>query len=363
MLYPRYHTSRGNIQRRRSLGMMAPFLSVLLLHMLCGLPIYRKGYFAVGAFSAQRSLHRHSILNPTGVAILNYRSVCSVGQRSKCRTTVLYEQVHQPAPEALKRTLGLREKLQNSWNWTSKVISLSIWHGPTLRRHLSKFTACFLILFSVWFQSVAMRPPSAYAAAASSASTSVLTERLLDKTSPSLAAMIDKYIRQHMFDDDLSLLDPISGTYREAYSDMTTGRYPAALREIVSDSLRGTKFDLAPPTEAVPKLDVGALLTRTIAFLQKRLGLTELAATIVLAIGFVLAGPSLFLFTGMMVGGISKRNMDNVFKKRYGDTYTVDATIKQEPTVEAPPDEEDDEDDESEEDDDEDDEDKDKRKK
>jgi hypothetical protein len=42
-------------------------------------------------------------------------------------------------------------------------------------------------------------------------------------------------------------------------------------------------------------------------------------------------------------------------KKRYGDTYSVDATLKKEEVVEAPEDEEDDEEDDDEDDDDEDD--------
>jgi hypothetical protein len=344
-----------------------PVISIVLLHLL-GRAIEGKGYFFVAAFSVQGCANQRTVSQqPTRSVVPIHRNMYNVSHRSQCRTTVLHDQVHPASqPESLKGPLGLHKKLQKSWNWTRKVLSLSIMRGPSLRRRLSVFTTCFLILFVVWFQSVRLRPPSAYAATPSSASTTVLTERLLDKTSPSLDAIIDKYIRQHMFDDDLSLLDPITGTYREAYSDMTTGRYPAALREIVTDTLRGTKLDVAPSTEAGPKLDVGAMLTRTVNVLQKRLGLTELAATVVLAIGFVLAGPSLFLFTGMMVGGISKRNMDKVFKKRYGDTYTVDATIKQEPTLEAPPDEEDDEDDEGEDDDDEEDDDndnKDKKKK
>jgi hypothetical protein len=45
----------------------------------------------------------------------------------------------------------------------------------------------------------------------------------------------------------------------------------------------------------------------------------------------------------MMVGGISQRNMEKVFKKRNGDTYLVNATIEVEPVVEAPADDEDDE--------------------
>jgi hypothetical protein len=59
----------------------------------------------------------------------------------------------------------------------------------------------------------------------------------------------------------------------------------------------------------------------------------------------------------MVIGGMSKRNVNNTMKKRYGDTYTVDATIKPEDDVEAPDD--DDDDDEDDDDDDEDDDDED----
>jgi hypothetical protein len=61
------------------------------------------------------------------------------------------------------------------------------------------------------------------------------------------------------------------------------------------------------------------------------------------------------LFGMMMIGGVSKRNMNKVMKQRYGDTYTVDATIKPEEDVEAPDDEDDDEDDDDDDNDDDDD--------
>ena len=76
-----------------------------------------------------------------------------------------------------------------------------------------------------------------------------------------------------------------------------------------------------------------------------------------IAASFVVAGPSAFLFVGMVIGGASKRNMNKVMKKRYGDSYTVDATIRTEEDVEAPDDDEDDEDEDDEVDDEDDDED------
>jgi hypothetical protein len=163
-----------------------------------------------------------------------------------------------------------------------------------------------------------------------------------------------------MFDDDLSTLDPVVGTYREAYYDqMFPQKYPSTLRNTIAETFRGSKLlestSLSSNLVKPPPLDVGLLLTRTIQLLQRSLGLTELTATIVLAITFVVAGPSIFLLFGMIVGGISKRNMDRVFKKRYGETYTVDATIKKEPVIELPSEDEDDDDENDDGDDDDDD--------
>lgn len=192
------------------------------------------------------------------------------------------------------------------------------------------------------------------------------TERLLERTSPNLDAIIDRYVQTHMFDDDLgSAVDPTAAAYVEAYHDAVTKRHPAALREITADVLqqqqRGDAGGIVAETSSSDDSSssvgdsFGALLTGAIALLQKRAGLSEMAATVVLASAFVLAGPSAFLLGGMMVGGISKRNMNKVFKKRYGDTYSVDATVKREPVVEAPPDEDDDDENEDEDKDDDDD--------
>jgi hypothetical protein len=192
-------------------------------------------------------------------------------------------------------------------------------------------------------------------------------ERILEKTSPNVDQIIDKYVKTYMFHDDLD--DPLESSYREAYYDALTGRYPAQIQAITNEVLSsGQAGGMGRPSSSSsstssllfhPKrwleLDIGSALLKAVSFLQNRLKLSETTAIVVLAGMLVVAGPTLFLLAGMVVGGISKRNMDKVFKSRYGETYTVDATIKTEPTVEAPPDEdeeEEDDDDEEEEDDD-----------
>jgi hypothetical protein len=183
---------------------------------------------------------------------------------------------------------------------------------------------------------------------------------LLERTSPDLEAIVDRYVRRHAFDDET--YDPIESAYREAHQDAVEGQHPAAIREIAGRLVSGSAA--AAARDADGGGGFGGFLTSATGALQKRAGLSEQAAAWVLAAAFVVAGPSLFLFTGMVIGGMSKRNINRVMRERYGDTYTVDATIKQEETVEAPDDDEDedDEDDEDEDNDGDDDDDEDDEK-
>eukprot|EP00977_Amphora_coffeiformis_P022752 scaffold11454_cov168-Amphora_coffeaeformis.AAC.2 len=171
-------------------------------------------------------------------------------------------------------------------------------------------------------------------------------ERILSATSPSLDKIVDRYVKNHMFEDDT--YDPVESLYREAYQDATQGSYPRALKEVTA-SVLGQESSKG----MIEKSDgnaFGSLLTSALGMLKKR-GLSEGAAIAVVAASFVVAGPFAFLVGGMVIGGASKRNMNKVMKKRYGDTYTVDATIKTEEDVEAPDDDDDDDEDDDEDDD------------
>lgn len=219
-------------------------------------------------------------------------------------------------------------------------------------------TAAFAVL--IWSSAAMVAPPMAHASATATAASThqPITERLLQYTSPKVDDLVDRYVRQHMFDDDYSSLDPVSSTYREAYQDATVGRHPASLREITAEVWQGRDKQIAPTGSGGAEEDgvnIGTLLTTAVNALQTKVGLSETTALLVLAGSFVVAGPSAFLLGGMIVGGISKRNMNRLFKKRYGEDYTVDASVKKEETVEAPDDEDDDDDEEDEEEDDEDD--------
>ena len=214
--------------------------------------------------------------------------------------------------------------------------------------------------FCLWFSAASLYTPPSQA---STSSTLPPIERLLEKTSPSLDKIVSRYVQEHMFDDDA--YDPVESLYREAYDDATRGSYPQALRDVaasilgqdsVAKNIRGTQME-STDTGAGRSGGggVGVMLTSAITQLKRRLGLSETAAIFVLASLFVVAGPSVFLFVGMIIGGISKRNINRVMKKRYGDTYTVDATIKRDDEVTAPDDEEDEDEDDDEDDDDDDD--------
>lgn len=199
-------------------------------------------------------------------------------------------------------------------------------------------------------------------------------DNMLQKTSPSIDTLIDRYVQRYMFDDDTNNIDPIESLFREVNDDIKTGgKYPKAIQDIADSILYPQSTVSSVPTSAaitkgnlllskvrnmftnIKSMNIGTILISTISILQNKFGLSETVSIMILASVFVIAGPSIFLFMGMIIGGISKRNMNQLMKKRYGDTYTVDATIKQEePEVTAPSDD-DDEDDEDDNDDDDDD--------
>lgn len=225
-------------------------------------------------------------------------------------------------------------------------------HRRTLlwTRGVRKQAVLVLAATVFWLGAARLQTPPAIASSIMSAAP---VERLLEKTSPSLEQMIDRYVKDHMFADDR--YDPVESLYREAYDDATMGRYPHALREVTLDVLgqlqsSGTELAKAEPSST----GGGGVGPGTLLNALRQRGWSDTAAIALLASLAVVAGPSLFLVMGMVVGGMSKRKMNSVFKQRYGDTYTVDATVRKEEEVEAPPDDEDEEEDEDNDDEDED---------
>lgn len=135
--------------------------------------------------------------------------------------------------------------------------------------------------------------------------------------SSSIDDLVDGYVKAHMFEDDV--YDPVESTYREAISDKVQGAHPKAINEITSSILGqgGVKADKKASASGI-----GGVLLSSINFLQRRAGLSESTAILLLAGSFVIAGPIAFATAGMMIGAQSKRQINSVMKKRYGDTYT-----------------------------------------
>lgn len=119
-----------------------------------------------------------------------------------------------------------------------------------------------------------------------------------------------------MFDDDV--YDPVESTYREAMNDKTKGSHPKMISEITADVLGQ---DVVKAERKASASGIGGLLLSAVNMLQQR-GLSETTAILLLAGSFVVIGPGAFLVVGMMVGSQSKRQINSVMKKRYGDTYT-----------------------------------------
>lgn len=235
-------------------------------------------------------------------------------------------------------------------------------------RLLGKFPRSFMILASsmLWLGAVGVKPPPAHASTAV-----VPASETRFVLSPSLEHIVDRYVKDHMFDDDV--YDPIESIYREAISDKADASHPKALSEITSSVLGqdGMKVEKAPTSGGI-----GDWLMGAVSFLRRK-GLSESTSIILLTGVLVIAGPITFLLGGMMVATQSKRQFKTTMKKRYGDAYTyvlsclllfvcflrvflgerhfthfsseiprVDATVKSAEPIELPDDDEDDDDDE-----------------
>ena len=162
------------------------------------------------------------------------------------------------------------------------------------------------------FTATGLKPQPAHA------STAVAPAPTSSKTmsTASLDQIVDRYVRDHMFDDDV--YEPVESIYREGIHDKVKGTHPKALSEITSSVLGqdGMKVEkVSSPS------NVGDWLMAATSFLQRK-GLSESSAIILLTGTLVVAGPIAFLLGLTMVGSQSKRQVKSVLKKRYGDTYT-----------------------------------------
>lgn len=199
-------------------------------------------------------------------------------------------------------------------------LQIRAWWAALLQAQ-AKFRRATVILAAsamIWMGTSAVTTQPASASSIASASSTVL-ERLLP--SGNADKIIDNYVRNHMFDDDdAALQDPLESAYREAHEDYNTkGAYPKAIKDITAEVMGSS--GVAKTDDGEGSMGVIGILTSALRIMEKR-GLSETTALVIIAGTLVVAFPSFLLFGGMIVGGISKRNMNKLMKTRYGETYT-----------------------------------------
>jgi hypothetical protein len=163
-----------------------------------------------------------------------------------------------------------------------------------------------------------MAPP-AYAVSTAASSESIIS-RVIPKGA-SLDKIVDRYVKDHMFDDDI--YDPVESAYREAYEDVTTGKYPRALNEVAS-SLLGS--DVTKSEKTTSENLFISFLTNGSKGLQS-LGLSATAANVVVYATTLVGAPSFILLGILSYANMQKRMRIRQNKKRYGEDYRCVGTM------------------------------------
>jgi hypothetical protein len=143
--------------------------------------------------------------------------------------------------------------------------------------------------------------------------------------------IVRKYVHEHMFDD--AAVDTVADTYLERMQDATFGSHPDQLRQVIAQASGAgdattVVLEASPSTRGQGRIDIGALALTAVQTLQTKLGVSRGFSMVMLAAASVVTPIMMFLLVGSVAGGYSKRTMAKVFQTRYGENYTVDATLK-----------------------------------
>ena len=183
-------------------------------------------------------------------------------------------------------------------------------------RVMNQFRRAFAIMWMaalLWFGGAKLNVPPSYAS-----TTALPSEPIISRVIPkgaSLDRIVDKYVKDHMFDDDV--YDPLESSYIEAYDDATTGRYPRALNEVAS-SLLGTDVTKSEKKSS-ENMFISALSNGSKGL--QSLGLSATAATVIVYAVTLIGAPSAVLIGILAYANAQKRMRIRQNKKRYGVDY------------------------------------------
>jgi hypothetical protein len=171
-----------------------------------------------------------------------------------------------------------------------------------------QFTVALFAAVFLWFSAGGYRPARAVSVSLPN------IEKILP--SASLDQMVDRYVKDHMFDDDV--YDPVESAFRETYEDVTIGKYPAALKDITAGILGKDAVSERREGENV----VIGFFQRASGMLTKYFGIPEKVAQVVLAVTAFAASFFSFVSVFGTISYVIKSGMRREMKRRYGDDFT-----------------------------------------
>ena len=189
-----------------------------------------------------------------------------------------------------------------------------------LKRTIAIFlTSTFLLLGPIQLnqqqQQLSMHPPAAHASSITATATPTTPK---SKASASLDKIINEYVQENMFNDDL--YDPVESTYRETIADSTTGAYPSQLSS-AAQAVLGKK--LPQPTKATSG-DGQAIkfVLRLVDTIDEKFG-GKIPKSFIVPVLFLIGGgiPTVLALAALMSFSYNQKAMtERMAVERYGES-------------------------------------------
>ncbi|CAB9512245.1 expressed unknown protein [Seminavis robusta] len=260
----------------------------------------------------QSTILRHTKWQPVAPSPIHQSPYNPVAQRTSTpvtRQSPLFGQLRKDGGKEASSVSALTAVWRRLIAWF-QVLPRSIRHSKPAKS-IQRAVVVLMASAMIWLGTAGSYTPPASAAAPA------IVERILPASQEQI---VDRYIRQHMFDAD-DMQDPLESAYREAAADYKTdGSYPRALKEVAADVLGKGSVSVGKRAD-----DGGVFLNalQSVArFMERRVGVSESTALAIVAGSLVIATPITGMMVAMMIGTQSKRSMNRLMKSRYGESYT-----------------------------------------
>eukprot|EP00542_Grammatophora_oceanica_P011939 CAMPEP_0194026304 /NCGR_PEP_ID=MMETSP0009_2-20130614/630_1 /TAXON_ID=210454 /ORGANISM="Grammatophora oceanica, Strain CCMP 410" /LENGTH=348 /DNA_ID=CAMNT_0038664935 /DNA_START=16 /DNA_END=1062 /DNA_ORIENTATION=- len=179
-------------------------------------------------------------------------------------------------------------------------------------------------------------------------------ERIIPKGTK-VETMIDRYVVNHMFDDDV--YDPVEATLREIVDDKTTQSYPIALKSIEAEVYGRDVSELLEEAKQNEKADKGGdssagsveqvvekenVVEKIAFFWTNKFGLPAAYSILITMATFLFVIPMIGFNIFMTFAKANRNRVFKRFKRTYGDEFGKSMKAKKDPEVTLDDDDDDD---------------------